>query len=396
MAALLLTYAQVAAAKEVLSVCMAERSEQAGLDHYTNVVIPAFQARYPNVEVDFQLCGWGIDAIVTRYIGGKAPDVYQLGGDNLGSYLQMIMPLDRFVQGWEDLKDFPKGMLDGLSLNGKLLAIPFSMTTRSLTYRTDHFDTAGLARSQVPTTWDELVQAARKLTRFDSAGNMLVQGFRTTNHWLEHAALLFQAGGNYMDPALTRFTFADAAGKEAVTFAQRLIKEWRVTSPGILGGLDKGEAAMEYRTAGILQAPVVGELVDVVEPTRHKRQAQIIEPNAWVITNTSKLQQEAWNWIAFVSQLDTMLAISRLARTLPPRVRSMFHPPWSEDRRLVKHFENTTFSVTVPQQAPLMNRVRREYIQPTLAKVLYQDEPVTVYEDAQRQANALLQAEAGK
>jgi len=389
---LMTTAAPVAQAQKTLVVCMAETGTQEGLDYYTDVLIPAFEAKYPDVKVDFQICGWGVDTIVARYIGGTPPDVFQIGGDNLGSYLDMIAPIDDLVEGWEDLSDFPALLMDGLKVNGQLYGIPFSMTTRSLTYRTDLFEASGLDSNSPPRTWDELVEYGRRLTRRDADGKFTMQGFGASNHWLKFAAFLFQAGTNYMSEDLSRFTFADEAGMEAASFVRDMFWEWEIADPARSLGdeVHTGGAAMSYQSVGIVTLPDYSPIVEVAPPTTKVRPAQIIEPNIWVVINTTALRQEAWNWIAFVSEIENLVEYSRLARTLPPRLSAVNYSPWADDRRIQQHYANTVVSMTPSQQHPLMNATRRDFVQPYLERIFYHGEPLTVWEEAQRLANARL------
>lgn len=53
-------------------------------------------------------------------------------------------------------------------------------------------------------------------------------------------------------------------------------------------------------------------------------------------------------------------------------------------------FEGASIAMTIPQVSPYMNHIRGQYIQPTLERIFYRGEPVTLFDEAQRQANTRL------
>lgn len=375
-----------------LEVGIAETSQQAGIDYIENVLIPAFEAEYPDIDVSLTIIGWSMDTYVTRYVANTAPDVLQIGGDRVGTYVSMIEPLDRFVQGWADLDDFPKALLDGARVDGVLYGIPWSMPIRSLKYRVDHFLEAGLDPRQPPSTWNEFVEYGRLLTRFDGQGNMIRQGYRTEGHWLEFAGWLFQAGGDYMNPERTRFTFGGEAGQEAVAFLASLIQEHEISHPTrALGDLRSNETSMEVMQGSILLVPEFRDIVAVAPPLRHREQLQVAYANQWVITNTSPNKDAAWKWIEFVTRIDNMIGYTLAALIVPPRTSIINYEPWASDPRFIQLFQNTLLSKNLPFDSPHIDQARREFIQPALNRIMYEGAPPSELAEAERLANAWLE-----
>ncbi len=91
------------------------------------------------------------------------PDVVEGLLEDMAVYVQkgLIAPLDDRFAAWEDSKVFVESTLAPLTINGKLYGIPYNTNARAMVYRKDIFEQYKL---QVPTTWTELVETARKIT----------------------------------------------------------------------------------------------------------------------------------------------------------------------------------------------------------------------------------------
>jgi len=380
-----------AAAQVTLEVGIAETWQQSGLDYLENVLIPAFEAANPGVKVTLTIIGWSIDNYVTRYIAGAAPDVLQIGGDRVGTYVNYIEPLDNYAQGWDDLSDFPAPLLEGARVNGKLYGVPWSMPAFSLKYRVDHFLEAGLDPNSPPATWGDLVDYGSRLTRVDGQGNMIRQGFRSDNHWLQWANFLYQAGGDFMNPERTEFIYGNEAGLEAAAFAASLVQEHRISHPSKgLSGIETGESSMEIMQGSILSIPEFRDIVDIAPPLRHVEQVQVAYANQWVITNTSPNKDLAWKWIQFVSSIENLVGYTQAALIVPSRMSVVNYEPYSSDPRYMKLFQNVAMSKPMPFDSPFIDQARRNYIQPVLERIMYQGAPVSELTEAARQATAWL------
>ena len=91
------------------------------------------------------------------------PDVIEGLLEDTAAYVQkgLIEPLDSYFQSWADSSRFVDSTLAPLRINGKLYGIPYNTNARAMVYRKDLFEKFNLA---VPTTWNELIQTARKIT----------------------------------------------------------------------------------------------------------------------------------------------------------------------------------------------------------------------------------------
>lgn len=362
---------------------------------WSALFVPQFEALYPGIKVELQYVSWTVDNLIVRYIGGNPPDVIQLGGDKLGAYLDMLQPLDRYVAEWDDFSDFLPSMVDSARHNGMLYGLPWNFSTRTLTYRADWFEEAGLNSDRPPTTWAELVEIGRKLIRVDASDALTRQGFGMTSNFTNFSSFLFQAGGDWMTEDMTQARFADDAGMEATRFVASLFHEHRISSRE-LGGLPEGATAMELASPGAFYPDHSPHFephdIGVGLPLRHHEQWQIVMPSLWSIIDISPHHDAAWKWIEFNLNLENVIMTGQYG-ALPVRMSAVSHPPWSDDPRWRTTMEAVSLGKTVTQASPHWDLMRRDYQQPALSRILYEGESPTIMEEAQRQANVWLAAQ---
>lgn len=384
--------APIASADKVeLKVGLATRES---MELYEQVFKPAFEARHPNVEVTIEYISWTVDRYVVRYIGGTAPDVFQVGGDKLGAFTQMILPLDRYTQGWDVMDDMIPTLVNSARLDGQLLGLPWNYAVRQLTYRGDLFDEAGLDRDRPPTTWDEFVEIGRQLVRFDSSGRMTRQAYHTSNNMTQFSGWLFQAGGDWMSPDMTQAAFADEGGMEATWMYYRMFNEYRISDVN-LGEMSGGEAAMQDTTPSAFANPNVSpyygpEDVMVAEPLTHRRQAMNVMPSLWLVTDTTDHADLAWQWIDFMFEIENMVIAGESQSLIPTRNSLVRYSPWSDDPRWYTTLSNLQYGMTVTMASPHWDMMRRDFQQPALQRIMEGENP-TIMLEAQRQANVWLQ-----
>ncbi|HEX6767548.1 MAG TPA: extracellular solute-binding protein, partial [Polyangiaceae bacterium] len=137
---------------------------------------------------------------------------------------RVLEPLDRYP-GASEL-----GLVKELSQAGAfaggaerpLVGIPFN---RSIPVMYLNARALEAERLEPPRTWNELLEAARRLTR-RSAGSER-WGYGVPISWWFWVAMVGQAGGNIVEPNGTA-TFGGRAGVKALAFWQRLVHEERV------------------------------------------------------------------------------------------------------------------------------------------------------------------------
>jgi len=191
-------------------------------------IVDAFHAQNPYVRVNAMFQGnYGqlSNQIMLNDLAGNLPHIAQATVSDVTRYMVdgMILPLNMFMNdpvvglAAEDIDDIGSGFRATSVFDGEWYSLPFSKSVRVMFYNRDMFNAAGL---DIPTTWDEVLEAARVLTD-EAAG---VVGFSFENaHDMEWIAKLFQAGGTYLDEATNRAVFASPEGISAMEWVMDLI-----------------------------------------------------------------------------------------------------------------------------------------------------------------------------
>lgn len=88
-------------------------------------------------------------------------DTYMIRSDVGAGYLQ---PIDDHLDGWADWDQFAdNAKVAGQGDDGKIYGIPMGTDTRGLWFNKEILSTAGLPEDWQPSTWDELLEAARQI-----------------------------------------------------------------------------------------------------------------------------------------------------------------------------------------------------------------------------------------
>jgi multiple sugar transport system substrate-binding protein len=211
-----------------------------------NTVIPRFQAKYPNITVQFDTAPTNqIDQkVLTLAAGGGVPDVFWAFDYSAAAYVDkgLVAPIDPAAQGFASQDALVKGYLpntlDGYMFNGKLYSTPFHEASFSLYLNLRQFKEAGLDPDKdAPKTWDDVIKLAQKLTKRDASGNITQSGFRWSvgdpNYlYRQLAPLVQQYGGDFLDANGKCIANSDA-GVKALTFRNAFVTEYKTEDPTV-------------------------------------------------------------------------------------------------------------------------------------------------------------------
>ncbi len=220
------------------------------------------------VKVEYQQIPWDgwIQTFVTAVTSNSGPDV-----TTGGALLQHRLALMGEIASLDDLAatysadEFVPGTLGNFRYNGEQIAIPFNCDFRAIAYRKDMFAAAGI--DQLPTTWDEFYEAAKKLSHDDQYGYVSA-GADAAAHW----TMLFWSvmnGGAYLDENMNPCMASDA-NVEAMNFLRKLYNEGLMPA-GVAGyaGADADKMFYQGKAAMIMVTPAIGagDITDEVRDT---------------------------------------------------------------------------------------------------------------------------------
>ena len=172
--------------------------------------------------------GMNPQKLMTAIVGKKPPDVINQDRFTIGDWASRdtFRPLDDLIE--RDLKrgdpyavrkdDYYPACWVEATYRGRVFAIPNSTDDRVLFYNRKLFRQAGHDPDRPPTTWDELLAYAKKLTAFNHDGSFKVAGFIPNygNSWLYLYS--WTNGGEFMDKTGRKCTMDNPYSVEALKF----------------------------------------------------------------------------------------------------------------------------------------------------------------------------------
>ena len=348
-----------------ITVMTPEAENPQAAEWYQKVLKPAFE-KATGIKVDIQLADWNtyLSKVPVLFASGRAPDVFTVGGELLGSYVRagMVRPLNQWADQWEGLADYPPPALMDGTIDGKLYTIPYRLDQRTLFYRKDFFELAGLDSRHPPATWDELVEFSKKLVIRDEKGEFKRDAINLWPHWSVVGIFILQNGARFVTPDGMRAAYDSPAAIEAMQFVVDLSQRYKVAGPwgSPWKGAESvvtGTSAMGYAGAWVLgqmqQAdPANVAALGVALPPKKVNRSGMLFVNKWAISRTSKHPEAAWKFIEFITEPERMAEISRINSHQPARISVIKgFAPWKDDPRWLIFLAAASETVPFPANA---------------------------------------------
>ena len=219
-------------------------------------LIRQFQAANPDITVKQVTVPYDnfrarVAAAITS---GEGPDAVQLYygwlNDYVAAKLLQKLPPDKFDPATIDRDFFPIVQL--MKRDGAYYALPTAVRALALFWNRRLFKDAGLDPNNPPQTLDELINDARRTTKRDATGNMLVEGFAPDSaaqdpHWIREV-LIRQFGGAPYSADGKSVTYDTPQGIRAIAWYTDLITKEHVGELGFMTdqttAFKSGRAAM--------------------------------------------------------------------------------------------------------------------------------------------------------
>lgn len=197
----------------------------------------AYTATHPNVTIEVQVINW--DEYWTKLeaatMSRRMPDIFWMHTNEILKYADN----DKLAECTDivDTSHFSEISLSNASgSNGVLYAVPKDKDTVGLVYNKEMFDAAGVSYPDENWTWDDLVDASKKI--YDATGNYGYLAY--ADDQLGYWNFVYQAGGSILTEDKTRGNFLDPGTKLGMDFYIGLQKnDWcpdqvyfAETSPG--------------------------------------------------------------------------------------------------------------------------------------------------------------------
>ncbi len=196
-------------------------------------LVDRFNQTHPNIQVEsiFQPDPQ-LPKILTSVVANVPPDILSFQPEYTGQFMELgaIRPLEEWLEKSPLKSDIRPNLLEAMELNGHIWSVPMQTSNVAIFYRPKLFEAARIR--ELPKTWEELRQAAKKLTidrngdrRPEQYGILLPlgKGGWTVFSWFP---FLFSAGGEIVTN--NRPNLMNPGAIAALQFWQDMIKDGSV------------------------------------------------------------------------------------------------------------------------------------------------------------------------
>lgn len=194
-----------------------------------------FEKKFPNVDVVYQPVAGGFhQKIMTEIVGGNPPDVFIcFGYGKLLEYVKkgILLDLTDYIKKDTEykLEEQYESAIETLKVDGKVYGIPSNMGMNVLYYNKDHFDETGISYPTDEWTWDDIIQAAKKLTKRDKIGKTERYGIMiASNSYNDFLMFMKQFGGRFLNEDGTKCIVNSPESLEALKFLDSFGKVHKV------------------------------------------------------------------------------------------------------------------------------------------------------------------------
>lgn len=178
-----------------------------GYEQFWNDVKTNFEKDNPNITIEYVTAPYGelVNQVINMAGGGDKVDmifgeigwVPGLADSGLTIPVTEVLPADY-------LADFHPAILDSFNIDGEAYGLPMYVSPYVLYYNKDLFEQAGLDPNMPPTTYDEMMECAAKLSELKDANGNKVYAFGQTTASVPVSgsslnAMIFNFGGTLLD-----------------------------------------------------------------------------------------------------------------------------------------------------------------------------------------------------
>ena len=291
---------------------------------YWQWAIETFEAAHPNIRIEYdeKAIGDAMDtALNTQFASGGGVDII---GHGILSVAQRVeagqyMAIDDYFESWEGRDDLMEAVLANGTYNDHVYGLGYSVTPYVFAYRIDLLEEADIA---VPTTWEELADAARELTQYNDNGEVEFAGFcypQTGGNLVELDVFVYGNGGSYIVDGQPTFEDNEQIAG-ALEFLSELLPEVNLTySSNEVNPFVSGNAAMTLinnaALTTMLKNPEYEGKVGIALPPNNGTPASFCGCNMLFIGTTCQHPDEAFEFISFVLSPESTLKRAEMVKT---------------------------------------------------------------------------------
>jgi len=300
--------------------------------------IASFQTKYPNIKVTYEPVPKDFRTkLKAQLASGTEPDAFYVELGDAAGFMQKHVLLDlrsEMSKTGTNASDFADGVLSAFKTGDAIYGIPKDFNTLALFYNKDMFSAAGVSPPTKDWTWQDLTDAAKKLTKPGQWGLI------TNADAARWAPFVYQNGGQVLNKDNTKSALLDSATVEATKYYLSFKQNGSGTYSGALGAgigwpgdaFAKGKAAMVMEGGWLI--PFMKDYPTInwsaTELPKGKSRGNLTFTVGYSISAHSKNPDAAWTLLNYLTSLDNQKTVLHSGFALPTR-KALASDPYFAD-----------------------------------------------------------------
>lgn len=294
----------------------------------------------PDINVTISLVPDYVTTIQAAFASGDSPNVFYVDSSKLPDWAEAGVLADGTGK-IDDPEDIYPSLLEVFTYKGTLYCPPKDFSTMTLQYNKDLFDAAGLAYPTADWTWDDLKNAAEKLTG-ETADGKKILGLVTPPNFERWLPFLYQAGGSVLNEDWTESTFDSDATREALDLYIGLVTDGFAGPPSMVDAGWGGEAFGQGRVAMAMEGNwvityLLTQFPDLkwgvselpVHPSGGK--ATMAFTVCYAVASKNSSPDESWKLVNFLTGVEGQTLVAEQGFGVMP-IRQSVAATWLEKR----------------------------------------------------------------
>ena len=302
------------------------------------VVIEEFNQANPDIEVETTTIFGAYEKLLTAIAGGRGPDVVSaVWASQLAALAHhgALQPLDKYIEASDvvQAEDFFPAIWKSFNYQGHVWALAATTNTNFEAYNKDFFREAGLDAEKPPSNLNELEEVARKLTKWDSKGELTRLGYLPGGLW--KWGLVF--GGDWMNEDTGAITadhprnvaalkwlgdyWAEYGVENIQNFSAGFGNYWSPNNPFMVGKLAMQSYGEWLEAFGEKYNPSLDYgLFATPAPEGGRENVTTFGGSVFAIPVGTKNADAAWRFIEWITGPEGQRKLAKIFANMPPRM----------------------------------------------------------------------------
>lgn len=360
--------------------------------------IQAFQKENANIKMESTVIPWAQywTKLQTSLPTSSGPDIFWLNFMYANEFIpkQLLLEVNKDII---DTNNYPESTITPFTKEGKLYGVPFNLDTIALLYNKELFDKAGVAYPNDKWTWDDLLNAAKKLTIKDSSGKIQQYGFVA-----EPASqactfpFILQNGGKIYNEDNSKCIVNSPESQEAIQFLYDMMyKEGVSPTAAQQQEVSKDQlfssgklAMMNHVTPFLLTMyEALGEKVDVAQLPMKQQRATTVNALSFAVSAKTKNPEECIKFLKFAA---TKEAAEIMAEKTAPALKGAGEK-WTQSFGKINakaFLDDVEYGVPLPLSEKNAGATRKAFETEMSNILMKQKDVATGLSDAEKTMNA--------